>query len=1251
MRLLVRNSQHETMAISEAPPDMTAAPPAQSCHNGRIAFLPRIERVDAPRLPRRSGVLFSWIIPAYNAGQWLDAAIGSALTQEGLAAEELEVLVVDDGSDDDTPQVIARWADADSRVVGLRHSVNCGVAAARNTAIAAASGQYVSYLDADDVAPPWRARTAMRLLAETGAHLLYGDEEVFNSDVGTRSPGAPSQPPEMVLAGGHCSFRTGTVTALRQWHHDSGVWLDERLAVAEDYELLVAALAAGARVLQIPDVMLWRRSHGASLRGRGDWRLARAYTRLKHARWLQANARCVMVYEQGETEAVRAALESVENECRMVRVMLMGKQAMEGGTAAQEHSATSASPKFVSSIAEMNSILAKNTGPLAVTAEGQVVHPPQVAVEALADPSIGAVVLRPGDDDGKLTGIIGLETIASLALRPRTALAVGGFDDDYETLAAALTDMGVRLLAAHYRLACLACPQAPPDVPPFTAADDQRFFEAHRARPQKLFAAWRPPELSVVLLQPQADVVGALHQAVPSAEIVVVGAAADGAGAYLEGLKRGPGADANLGISRCTGRAVAFIADGGGIAALPGLLDEMCDGDLDCIASTGAIIVDKTALVKAGAWLPASQAPAPAAVAARMERMGLKVRRLPGIEREAPAWPQQWPPRHQPRREAGPDPQHPAWHGFPGPAYPPAAGGPLRVICHLFAASGEGLEGFAEYLAAAMPSTQVEWLFTVEEAREGAGAALAQHGEVRLLSDDPRQKSWDFLRAVHDFRPHLVHASREGGAVMAQRLGLPCLVTVHGLQGGAHYGADFADYAVGVSPAARSDTDATVISGIRPVPFPKRRMSKQVVFIGRLDIERNPELYLDVLQQVPEARGLIIGAANRRHFDAEAEIARRDLGERVCYAGRLPAGEARGLAAESDVIMSCCRAGESFGLATAEAMSAGVIPLVAGGPGYQAEMVGQWGTVAEGNVESMARALKALLADEGREARRRPMARAVAERYGVARMAAEYYDLYCSLLMPPLDIVVVAHNQLPLTVACLNHYRAHTWVPHNLILVDNGSDDGTHDFFRRVRDEYDVAHGPGRVEVIRLPENLGAPHGRNAGYRKGTAPFISLLDNDMMVPPGWAGPLMRALLLCPDAAGCAAAFETGGGGDGRVADAGHSGTTCILRRSALCSVEEPGQRGLLYVEPFASLQGRADTDLNCRIAEAGWRFLHHGGIVCHHVGGMLRTADSQGMTRRFADTGGFERGQRLFDEKWVDWGVRNPQWRHHGGGR
>lgn len=105
-----------------------------------------------------SAPLVSCIVPVFNGERYLAEALASIFAQ---THRQLEVIVVDDGSTDATPQVAARFGDA----IRYVRQDNGGCGSARNRGIAHASGEYVAFLDADDV---WDREKLERQLARFG---------------------------------------------------------------------------------------------------------------------------------------------------------------------------------------------------------------------------------------------------------------------------------------------------------------------------------------------------------------------------------------------------------------------------------------------------------------------------------------------------------------------------------------------------------------------------------------------------------------------------------------------------------------------------------------------------------------------------------------------------------------------------------------------------------------------------------------------------------------------------------------------------------------------------------------------------------------------------------------------------------------------------------------------------------------------------------------------------------------------------
>jgi GT2 family glycosyltransferase len=108
--------------------------------------------------------IVSVIVPAYNAAAFVGEALVSVL---GQTLSSLEVLVIDDGSEDETSAIVERLAAQDARV-RLVHQENAGVGAARNTGIRLARGAYIAPLDADDVWSPDKLQKQVARMEEGG---------------------------------------------------------------------------------------------------------------------------------------------------------------------------------------------------------------------------------------------------------------------------------------------------------------------------------------------------------------------------------------------------------------------------------------------------------------------------------------------------------------------------------------------------------------------------------------------------------------------------------------------------------------------------------------------------------------------------------------------------------------------------------------------------------------------------------------------------------------------------------------------------------------------------------------------------------------------------------------------------------------------------------------------------------------------------------------------------------------------------
>lgn len=178
--------------------------------------------------------MVSVIIPTHNSGQYIGSALDTVL---GQTVKDVEIIVVDDGSTDETRNIIAKCYP----MVRYIFQVNNGAASARNRGIREATGEFVAFLDADDLWLPMKLEKQeeyLRLHPNVG--IVITEERAFNS-----SGPIPkrSRKRETLMNGDtvrrifmYSGVATPTVMVRRKVFEDVGLF-DERLKVAEDDNL------------------------------------------------------------------------------------------------------------------------------------------------------------------------------------------------------------------------------------------------------------------------------------------------------------------------------------------------------------------------------------------------------------------------------------------------------------------------------------------------------------------------------------------------------------------------------------------------------------------------------------------------------------------------------------------------------------------------------------------------------------------------------------------------------------------------------------------------------------------------------------------------------------------------------------------------------------------------------------------------------------------------------------------------------
>lgn len=202
--------------------------------------------------------LVSVVMPVLNGGPWLAEAIDSIVGQTYC---DLELIVVDDGSDDDSRDIAAAASTRDSRVRTLflpRLEGSTSSARAANRGIAVAGGRYVARMDADDIALPDRIATELAFVEARGLDACGGLAQAFGTDERLYWYPETGDGVDRELL-----FRVGILhpTLLARAELMRAHPYLER-ASHEDYEWQVRVAAAGARLGNVQDVVLRHRNHG-----------------------------------------------------------------------------------------------------------------------------------------------------------------------------------------------------------------------------------------------------------------------------------------------------------------------------------------------------------------------------------------------------------------------------------------------------------------------------------------------------------------------------------------------------------------------------------------------------------------------------------------------------------------------------------------------------------------------------------------------------------------------------------------------------------------------------------------------------------------------------------------------------------------------------------------------------------------------------------------------------------------------------
>ena len=207
----------------------------------------------------------SILIPAFNAGDFIETTLWSCLEQ---GAEFIhEIIVVDDGSEDNTREVVQAFATANPTLsILLEANPKKGACAARNHAFTLASGEAIQWLDADDLLGPGKLQAQMALLEQNPNHLIATKwrrfendlSQLFHEEIGSWAQVPTQSTPVEWLRSERMMIPAGWLGTRTLFQSISG-W-DESLLINQDGEYFTRAIAASEGIVFEPETRVYYRS-------------------------------------------------------------------------------------------------------------------------------------------------------------------------------------------------------------------------------------------------------------------------------------------------------------------------------------------------------------------------------------------------------------------------------------------------------------------------------------------------------------------------------------------------------------------------------------------------------------------------------------------------------------------------------------------------------------------------------------------------------------------------------------------------------------------------------------------------------------------------------------------------------------------------------------------------------------------------------------------------------------------------------
>ncbi len=220
--------------------------------------------------------LISIITPNYNCGQFIEDTIKSVLAQ---TYTKWELLIQDDCSNDESLQIAYKYENIDSRIKLKQNPVNCGAAVTRNNAIRRSKGQWLAFLDSDDIWLPNKLEKQLAFMEENNCDFVYSSYE--HIDENNNSLGVRTQVTK------HLTYRTlmtqnwpGCLTVMYKQNINDKVYSRDTKK-NNDQSLFLVAIKKCKNAMGMTDCLALYRIRKGSI-SRNKWKMIEPYIKVIH---------------------------------------------------------------------------------------------------------------------------------------------------------------------------------------------------------------------------------------------------------------------------------------------------------------------------------------------------------------------------------------------------------------------------------------------------------------------------------------------------------------------------------------------------------------------------------------------------------------------------------------------------------------------------------------------------------------------------------------------------------------------------------------------------------------------------------------------------------------------------------------------------------------------------------------------------------------------------------------------------------